>query len=64
MPFLGPELRQALGLVSSCPSAEDITAACTAKGLQLRDGRLVPAAKPAPKKPATKATTADLTTDP
>lgn len=43
MPFIGPELRQALGLMTSCPSQEDIDAAAAARGLQLRDGVLVPA---------------------
>jgi hypothetical protein len=56
MPYLDAALRLQLGLVESCPSEENITAACTAKGLQLRDGQLVPAAKPATKKPAAKAT--------
>lgn len=41
MPYLDVALRQALGLVISCPSQEDITAACAARGLQLHDGQLV-----------------------
>jgi len=46
MPCLDVALRQALGLVTSCPSDEAIAEAAAARGLQLRDGQLVPA-KPA-----------------
>jgi|LauGreDrversion4_2_1035121.scaffolds.fasta_scaffold234237_2 hypothetical protein len=52
MPYLDTALRQALNLPVSCPSEEDIAAACTAKGLVLKDGRL----EPIPAKPARKAT--------
>jgi hypothetical protein len=50
MPYLDTAIRQTLGLVTSCPSEEDIQAACTAKGLVLANGRL----EPIPAKPARK----------
>ena len=43
MPFLPVELRLQLGLVGSCPSSEDIAAACADRGLRLQDGQLVKA---------------------
>ena len=55
MPYLDVALRQALNLVESCPSDEAVAAAAAARGLQLRDGQLLPipaAKKPAPKAPA------------
>lgn len=62
MPYIDVSLRQALGLMTSCPSTEDIAAAAAARGLQLRpDGHLVaipPATATAPKKPAPKAAAA------
>jgi len=41
MPYIDVALRLQLGLHGSCPSAEQIAAACAARGLQLRDGQLV-----------------------
>jgi hypothetical protein len=53
VPYLDVALREQLGLVGSCPSEEDIAAACAARGLQLRDGQLSPTPAPKPqRKPA------------
>jgi hypothetical protein len=41
VPYLDTALRQQLNLATSCPSEEDIAAACANLGLVLRDGQLI-----------------------